>query len=97
MEEEAMSENKPWWKRFALWIFAGVAAIVLFALTGGRKAAPVIIPIPPKPDLDPVPLPDVNPTPHKTYLETKVTADPQPSKRAVANIMARLKREDKKG
>lgn len=84
-----MSENKPWWKRFALWIFAGVSGLVLFVLANQRKPPPPP-PMPSRPPLEPVTLPPGSTTPHGDYTGGKVEPAP-PGKTGVKKIIRRLR------
>jgi hypothetical protein len=93
-----MSEEKaPWFKRFGLWIVAGLSAVVLFVLTAGRKSpasAPVIIPPPAPPDVPPVVVPPVGTAPFDDYEKNKVVPMGVTSKARVAKVLIGLRSKD---
>lgn len=97
-----MSEEKVvWWKRFGLWLVAGVSAAVLFVLAAGRKSPPIVppvVPVPPPPSLPTVVVPPVNTNPLGGYVEEKVVPNGAPSRTKIARILLRLQsNDDKKG
>lgn len=96
-----MSEEKaPWWKRFGLWIAAGLSAVVLFVLAAAKRQksvdSPAPVPLPPPPVLPTVVIPTVNTQPATQYKETKVVLNGVPSKSRIAKVLLRLRETDEK-
>lgn len=91
------AEKKVWWKRFGLWVAAGVsAAVALVLFNERRKKEGVVIPMPQRPEVPPVIVPDVNTSPATTYESEKVVPVVTGDKSSTKKILERLRNTDPK-